>query len=128
MSEKTPVSEETLDATLHQPIRTRIVAYLAGRGETTFMDLKRALEISDGNLDSHLKKLLTAEYITTRKDTGKARQQTLYLLTESGRAAFCAYLDSLQKLLGVRLKGEKSAGETADRGALGDDKLGWHSS
>ncbi len=128
MSEKTPASEETLDGILHQPIRTRIVAYLVARGETTFMDLKRTLEISDGNLDSHLKKLIAVDYITTRKDTGNRRQQTLYLLTETGRAAFCAYLDSLQKLFGVPLKEENRAKEVTPDVIPHDDKLGWQSS
>ncbi len=39
-----------LDPLLHQPVRTQIAAYLAGRGEATFAELKRALAATDGNL------------------------------------------------------------------------------
>lgn len=124
MNENTSKSGCILDATLHQPIRTQIIAYLAGREEATFMELKRVLEISDGNLESHLKKLIAADYIITRKDTGSRRQQTLYLLTETGRAALSAYLGSLQKLLGVRLKEENAAGAPSLDAVLQGGKMG----
>ncbi len=125
MKKDTSASEYTLDAILHQPIRTRIVAYLAGREEATFMELKRVLEISDGNLESHLKKLISSDYIFTRKDTAKRRQQTLYLLTETGRAALSTYLVSLQKLLGVRLTEEKKDSDPVLGGVFHNAELGW---
>ena len=39
---------EELDPLLHQPLRTQLVAFLAGAGEQTFSDLKRQLNVSDG--------------------------------------------------------------------------------
>lgn len=42
---------EELDSLLHQPLRTQLVAFLAGAGEQTFSDLKRQLGVSDGNLE-----------------------------------------------------------------------------
>ena len=45
---------EALDPLLHQPLRTQLAAFLAGAGEATFAELKRQLDVSDGNLDSHL--------------------------------------------------------------------------
>ncbi|HET6418926.1 MAG TPA: transcriptional regulator [Geobacteraceae bacterium] len=125
MNKVTPVSGCVLDAILHQPIRTRIVAYLAGREEATFMELKRVLEISDGNLESHLKKLISADYISTRKDTGNRRQQTLYILTETGREALKTYLSSLQELLGVRLTEEKKVSDQPLGGIFYNAELGW---
>lgn len=120
-----PATICSLDAVLHQPVRTQIVAYLAGRKEATFTELKRVLQMSDGNLESHLKKLITAEYIATRKDTSGNRQQTLYLLTETGQAALHSYLGALQKLLGVPLQDKDGAGESALAGVLHGGKLGW---
>ena len=61
MDERSPPE---LDPILHQPVRTRIAAYLATRGETTFTELKQALAITDGNLEAHLKKLVAASYFT----------------------------------------------------------------
>lgn len=115
---------QSLDPVLHQPVRTQIVAYLVGRGEATFTELKRVLQMSDGNLESHLKKLIAAEYVITRKETSGNRQQTLYILTEAGHAAFRVYLSSLQKLLGVHLQQEAEEHETALDG-VSQEKLGW---
>src|SRR5262245_64385972 len=84
--------EPGLDAVLHQPVRTQIVAYLIGREEATFSEFKRVLHVSDGNLESHMKKLIAAEYVTTRKDASSARQQTVYSLTTSGRSALRQYM------------------------------------
>jgi DNA-binding MarR family transcriptional regulator len=94
-------SEPGLDVVLHQPVRTQIVAYLIGREEATFSELKRVLRVSDGNLESHLKKMIAAEYITTRKDSSNARQQTVYSLTQGGRAALRQYMANLQQMLGL---------------------------
>lgn len=88
-----------LDALLHQPLRTQLVAFLAGAGEVTFSELKRKLDISDGNLDSHLKKLIDAGYVATRKETGSGRPQSYYALTAAGREALHNYVAALQKLL-----------------------------
>ena len=90
---------ETLDPLLHQPLRTQLAAFLAGAGEATFTELKRQLDVSDGNLDSHLKKLIAADYVNVRKDDSANRTQTCYALTKTGRAALQSYIQALQKLL-----------------------------
>jgi DNA-binding MarR family transcriptional regulator len=90
---------EMLDPLLHQPLRTQLAAFLAGAGEATFTELKRQLDVSDGNLDSHLKKLIAADYVNVRKDDSAARIQTCYALTKVGRAALQSYILALQKLL-----------------------------
>ena len=97
-------SEPGLDVVLHQPVRTQIVAYLIGREEATFSELKRVLRVSDGNLESHLKKLIAAEYIATRKESSNARQQTVYSLTQAGQAALRRYMANLQQMLGLGVK------------------------
>jgi predicted ArsR family transcriptional regulator len=90
----------TLDPLLHQPVRTQIAAYLAGRGEATFAELKRALAATDGNLDAHLTKLVEAGYIESRKEASPAgRPQTVYSLTGAGRQAFATYVAALTALL-----------------------------
>ncbi|MDQ2103412.1 winged helix-turn-helix domain-containing protein [Azospirillum isscasi] len=91
---------DTLDPLLHQPLRTQIAAFLTGAGEATFTELKQRLEVSDGNLDSHLKKLIAAGYVSVRKDTGgEGRPQSSYALTPLGREALHGYIAALQRLL-----------------------------
>ena len=116
--------EIDLDVVLHQPIRTQIVAYLVGRGEATFTELKQMLQVSDGNLDSHLKKLVAADYVGSRKDNNSARQQTIYSLTTTGEAALRRYIGNLQRVLGLATAKEKSRGRSA-QGSKG--KLAWSS-
>lgn len=94
-----------LDTILHQPVRTRIAAFLVARGEATFSELKRELEMTDGNLDAHLKKLIAAHYLKARKQSGArggGRAQTLYSLTAQGEAAFEQYLEALKRLMSFR--------------------------
>lgn len=95
---------EELDALLHQPLRTQLVAYLAAAGEQTFSDLKRQLEVSDGNLDAHLKKLLAADYVAVRKTSGNGRPQSFFVLTPLGLTALQRYVQQLQKLLPLNEK------------------------
>jgi len=90
---------EILDPLLHQPLRTQLAAFLAGAGEATFTELKRQLDVSDGNLESHLKKLISADYVNVRKDDSAGRTQTCYALTKTGHAALQSYILALQKLL-----------------------------
>lgn len=90
---------DCLDALLHQPLRTQIAAFLAGANEATFSELKRRLEVSDGNLESHLKKLIAADYVVVRRETGAGRPQSCYALTPTGHAALRGYVAALQRLL-----------------------------
>lgn len=90
---------DSLDALLHQPLRTRIAAFLAGSGEATFSELRRELDVSDGNLESHLKKLIAADYVAARKENSTGRPQSVYCLTPAGLAALRAYVAALQRLL-----------------------------
>lgn len=89
-----------LDPLLHQPVRTQIAAYLAGRGEATFAELKRTLGVTDGNLDAHLTKLIDAGYLACRKETSTAgRPQTVFCLAPTGHDAFASYVANLSALL-----------------------------
>lgn len=90
---------DALDPLIHQPLRTQIVAFLAGAREVTFTELKQTMEVSDGNLESHLKKLIAADYVAVRKESGNGRPQTFYALTPIGQAALQSYVAALQILL-----------------------------
>ena len=61
--------------------------------------LKELLNLTDGNLASHLKPLEAAEYIEYRKQFVGRRPQTTYAATTAGKAAFKAHLDALEAML-----------------------------
>jgi DNA-binding MarR family transcriptional regulator len=107
-----------LDALLHQPLRTQIAAYLAGAGSATFTELKRRLDVSDGNLESHLKKLIAGDYLLVRKETGEGRKQTHYELTPMGREALQNYIQALQKVLALDTTRSTAAPSAARRRPL----------
>ncbi len=91
-----------LDKTIHEKGRLSIMTLLASRADPwPFQDLKSQLEMSDGNLITHLRTLEKAEFIRGEKLTGDGRPQTLYTLTSSGRTAFVAYLGVLEQILGL---------------------------
>ncbi len=91
-----------LDRTIHEKGRLSIMTLLASRVEPwPFQDLKSQLDMSDGNLITHLRTLEKAEFISAEKLTGDGRPQTLYVLTPGGRAAFVAYLGVLEQILGI---------------------------
>lgn len=90
---------EPLDPLLHQPLRTQLAAFLAGAGEATFTEIRNRLEVSDGNLDSHMKKLIAADYVSVRRDSGEGRPQSFYSLTDTGRQALARYVAALYALL-----------------------------
>ncbi len=89
----------TLDPLLHQPARTQIVAFLSGRGEATFSELKRVLAVTDGNLGAHLGKLAEAGLLESRDEVGGGRAQKVFSLTPAGRAALAEYVSHLSALM-----------------------------
>lgn len=88
-----------LDPTLHQPVRTQLVAFLAARGSAGFSELKRVLGITDGNLGAHLHKMIEAGYVSADASSGAGRAQTRYALTPLGRQSLQAYVQALQAIL-----------------------------
>lgn len=89
-----------LDRTIHEKGRLSIMTLLASRVEPwAFQDLKAELDMSDGNLITHLRTLEKAGFISGEKLTGDGRPQTLYALTPGGKEAFVSYLNVLERIL-----------------------------
>jgi DNA-binding MarR family transcriptional regulator len=97
------MSTEALDPVIHAPARLRIVATLAAlpsRDSLAFTRLQDILELTPGNLITHLRKLEDAGYVTT-ESTGNGRaSRTQIALTGQGRAALDTYTTALRGLLG----------------------------
>jgi DNA-binding MarR family transcriptional regulator len=97
------MTTDALDPVIHVPARLRIVATLAALpdGDTlSFTRLQDMLDLTPGNLITHLRRLEDAGYLTT-ETTGNGRaSRTSAALTREGRAALDAYTDALRDLLG----------------------------
>lgn len=96
------MTDDDLDAVIHAPARLRIVATLATLGpgdEIGFPKLRKLLDMTAGNLSTHLRKLEDAGYVEVTK-THEGRTPATYLkLTDRGRTAFRDYRDALTGLL-----------------------------
>lgn len=88
-----------LDEVLHQANRTRIMTYLASFGKTDFTTLKKALNLSDGQMTSHMRVLLAAEYVLQDKFFEKNKPRTEYQLSELGKERFNLYLETLKQIV-----------------------------
>jgi DNA-binding MarR family transcriptional regulator len=64
-----------------------------------FSVLKEMLDITDGNLASHISALEKLEYIEVRKQFIGKKPNTTYAVTRVGKKAFNEHLDALEKLL-----------------------------
>ena len=89
---------DKLDKLIHEKGRLGIMTLLAARPSWTFQDLKTELEMSDGNLVSHLRTLHDAGYVAVTKEI-LDRPQTSYALTGKGRKAFADYLAVLEQIV-----------------------------
>ncbi|MCB0447416.1 MAG: transcriptional regulator, partial [Gelidibacter sp.] len=64
-----------------------------------FNMLKELLDVTDGNLASHVKALETAEYIEVEKQFIGRKPNTRYSTTKLGRAEFNKHIEALEKLI-----------------------------
>lgn len=67
--------------------------------QVDFNTLKDLLEVTDGNLASHLKNLEKQEYIQVEKSFVGRKPMTKYEATGEGKTAFQAHLDFLENLI-----------------------------
>jgi DNA-binding transcriptional ArsR family regulator len=95
-------TSNTLDPLIHVPARLRIVATLAALPEgdaLSFTRLQQMIELTPGNLITHLRKLEEAHYVITEKTGNGPASRTSVALTHRGRAALEAYTKTLRGLL-----------------------------
>ena len=97
------MTAEALDPLIHAPARLRIMATLAALPEgvaLSFTRLQDMLELTPGNLITHLRKLEDAGYLTTTKTGNGTASHTSIGLTVRGRAALDTYKAAVRGLLG----------------------------
>jgi DNA-binding MarR family transcriptional regulator len=96
------VTADALDPLIHAPARLRIMVTLAALndGDTlSFTRLKDMLDLTPGNLITHLRKLEDAEYLRTVKTGNGTASLTSVTMTRRGRAALEAYTAALRDLI-----------------------------
>jgi DNA-binding MarR family transcriptional regulator len=92
-------SVPTLDGVIHERARLAIVTALATGESRSHSELRDLLQLTDGNLSVHARKLEEAGYVTCTKEFAGRVPRTTYKLTSSGRKAFDRYLAHLEHLV-----------------------------
>lgn len=80
-------------------IRLQIMSVLAANEHYDFNSLKELLEVTDGNLASHLKALEKEEYLSVNKTFVDRKPNTRYTITQKGKKAFMKHLEALENLI-----------------------------
>ena len=76
-----------------------IMSVLAAAPELSFTDLRDTLEMTDGNLTTHIRTLQQAGYVAVSKSYKKNRPLTTCALTTDGHKAFGHYVGLLEKIV-----------------------------
>jgi DNA-binding MarR family transcriptional regulator len=91
-----------LNETIHQPVRLRIMAALVALdpgSEVDFTYLRNLLDVTDGNLGAHLRKLEEAGFIAVTKTFVERKPRTYVSVTAEGRAVFAGHVAALEAIL-----------------------------
>lgn len=89
----------SLDRLIHERLRLGMLAALAVNDALTFTELREVLEVTDGNLSDHARKLENAGYVRVDKGFAGRKPRTVYRLTPRGRQALRGYIESMQDFL-----------------------------
>lgn len=90
---------ENLDKVLEHRVRLQIMSVLVTNDAHDFNSLKELLNVTDGNLASHIKALEKEKYISINKTFVERKPNTKYKITEKGRNAFRKHLDALEQVV-----------------------------
>jgi DNA-binding HxlR family transcriptional regulator len=88
-----------LNKAFENKIRLGIMSALVVNDHLNFNALKNLLEVTDGNLASHLKSLEKSGYITVKKEFLDRKPNTRYYATKEGKDAFKKHLNAIEKLI-----------------------------
>jgi DNA-binding MarR family transcriptional regulator len=96
---RSAMDDDKFNSLIHERTRLAIVSTLAVNESMTFSELKKLLDLTDGNLSIHTQKLESAGYIGCRKGFRGRVPRTDYRLTRKGRRALERYLAHMERLI-----------------------------
>ena len=91
-----------IDKIIHEPARLRIMMILSGIDEADFNFLLTTLEMTRGNLSSHMDRLEQAGYVKILKSFNGKIPNTGYHLTRTGKKALSRYWKTLEEIRELR--------------------------
>ena len=94
---KNPIGN--LNKVFDSRIRMGVMSILLINEEVNFNDLKQLLELTDGNLASHLTNLEENGYIKVHKGFIGRKTNTTYSITRAGERAFKEHIEALENMI-----------------------------
>lgn len=91
-----------LNKSFDNRIRLGIMSILMVNDWVDFTYLKETLDLTDGNLASHIKALEMEKYVDVRKKFIGRKPNTAFHVTPEGKKAFVEHLNNLEKLLNLK--------------------------
>lgn len=88
-----------LDRVIHEKGRLAIMSMLAASPELSFTELRDTLNMTDGNLTTHIRTLQEAGYLSVTKSFQNKRPLTTCSLTAKGTKAFTGYINLLAQIV-----------------------------
>jgi DNA-binding MarR family transcriptional regulator len=88
-----------LNKAFESRVRLGVMSILLVNDHADFGSLKEQLQITDGNLASHISALEKLGYIEVRKQFIGKKPNTSYLVTGLGKKAFSEHLDALENII-----------------------------
>ncbi len=92
-----PISN--LNKVFDNRIRLGVMSSLLVNSEMSFNDLKQMLEVTDGNLATHLENLEENGYIKVHKGFIGRKTNTTYSITKAGEKAFKEHIEALESMI-----------------------------
>jgi len=89
-----------LDNLIHSRIRLAIMSVLTRVDDISFNELKKVLNATDGNLSTHLSKLVDAGYVSVQKTIEGNKTESRYSVTQRGLSKFADYIVELAPFIG----------------------------
>ena len=90
---------EHINKAFESRARLGIMSVLMVEEQVDFNSLKETLQMTDGNLASHLRAMEEAAYLRVEKQFVGRKPNTRYSATTEGREAFKNHLDALERLI-----------------------------
>lgn len=90
---------EPLDPIIHQVVRLRVMALLSRNRTAPFVWVRDSLDLTDGNLGSHVARLVEAGYAASGRELTRSGFQVWLRITPKGDEAYRTYLAELRSLL-----------------------------
>ncbi|MEP7251107.1 MAG: transcriptional regulator [Ginsengibacter sp.] len=90
---------QNLNKVFDSRVRLGIMSTLMVNDEINFNDLKQLIDVTDGNLASHMKSLEESGYVKVSKGFIGRKTNTTYSVTKAGQKAFQQHLNGLEQMI-----------------------------